>query len=458
MGTSGHRGFDVTFRALYARFWWNCMRSDAKDFVNDCLQCAKTSGTNVTPLPWGHQVVAEAPGEVLHFDYLFIDDSAGESTPEHPHYLLVLKDGFSHTVELIPCARPTAVLAADAILMWISRYGCPRTLISDNGSHFSNMLLDEIRRALSCEHHFTTPLAAWSNGSVEVVNRHILKVLRTLTSENRMQFKDWMTLLPAVLMVLNHSPSPTLGGLAPFTVMSGRDPEHPLDAVFRLRDRKVQRSGEIGKEAVQVSYSQKAMRATQDLQRELERIHKLVRSAKSKKRSANLRAQKKRESAAKRRGITPHGGYSVGDYVLAARLNPTNKLQCRWLGPMRVVRVLSDWTYCVESLTTGRRYDRHANVLKRYCDSSLRVTQDLLSVVKHDDAVYLVKRILEWRVHPETMELQLLIEWDGLLSASWEPLQTMAEDVPQRVQQFCDQHAKDPGARTLLREAKRHMR
>ena len=56
--------------------------------------------------------------------------------------------------------------------------------------------------------------------------------------------------------------------------------------------------------------------------------------------------------------------------------------------------VLSDcWTYRVESLTTSRRsYDRHANVLKRYCDRSLRVTQSLLSIVKHDDAVYLVKQ------------------------------------------------------------------
>ena len=122
---------------------------------------------------------------------------------------------------------------------------------------------------------------------------------------------------------------------------------------------------------------------------------------------------------------------------------------------MRVVRVLSHWTYRVESLVTGRRFDRHANCLKLYADNSLKVTQSLLSMVKHDDAVYLVKRILEWRYHSELAEVQLLVEWDGLLNTSWEPFATLAEDVPQRVQRFCDQHWKDQGTAALRREAKR---
>ena len=464
MGTSGHRGYDASYGALFARFWWKCMKDDVKCFLKDCLQCAKTQGTRVVPLPWGHQVQPEAPGEVLHFDYLYIEDSGvdesarGESTPANPHYLLVLKDGYSHTVELTPCSHPTAVLAADSILEWISRYGLPTTLISDNGSHFSNMLMDEVTRALSCEHHFTTPLAAWSNGGAEIVNRHVLKVLRTLISENRMQFREWPTLLPALRMVLNHSPSPALGGLAPFTVMTGRKPDHPLDAVYRIRERKGKRtrSGEIPQEAVLVDFPALAVKQTAVLQQKLVEIHKTVRTAKGKKRASNLKAQERRQKElAKKRGIVPHGGYTVGDYVLAARVNPTNKLQCRWLGPMRVVRVLSHWTYRVESLVTGRRFDRHANCLKMYADNSLRVTQSLLSMVKHDDAVYLVKRILEWRYHPELAEVQLLVEWDGLLNTSWEPFATLAEDVPQRVQRFCDQHWKDPGTAALRREAKR---
>ena len=130
MGTSGHRGYDASFGARFNRFWWKCMKSEVKCVLKDCLQCAKILGTKVIPLQWGHQVQAVAPGEVLHFDYLFIEDSEGEITPANSHYLLVLKDGFSHLVELTPCARPTAILAADAVLQWISRHGLPTTLIS----------------------------------------------------------------------------------------------------------------------------------------------------------------------------------------------------------------------------------------------------------------------------------------------------------------------------------------
>ena len=453
MGTSGHRRFKATLGALSTRFFWGCLKDDVEAFLSDCLQCAKTAGTNVKPLQWGHQVQADYPGEVLHFDYLYIENSGEKSEVGQPHYLLVLKDGFSNTVQLTPCVAPTAVLAADAILQWIATYGAPEVLISDNGSHFSNLLMDEVKRALSAEHHFTTPLAAWANGGVEVVNRHVLKVLRALVSENKMQFSEWQQLVPALMMVLNHSPAPTLDGLAPVEVMTGRQPTHSLDAVYRLHERPGRRPT-IEMQAAGVSFGSRARKATQQLRSSIAEMHRRVRKAKGRKRKANLAAQQRRsESAAKKRGIEPHGGYSVGQYVLATRVNPTNKLMCRWLGPMRVVKVLSNWTYRVESLITGRTYDRHANMLKHYSDSNLKLTQSLLSIVGHDDAVYLVSKILQWRWQPESQEVQLLIQWEGLPEPSWEPLATMAVDVRQRVQRFCDKHWHVRGAQQLRRSA-----
>ena len=79
-------------------------------------------------------------------------------------------------------------------------------------------------------------------------------------------------------------------------------------------------------------------------------------------------------------------------------------------------------------------------MLKHYSDSSLKLTQSLLSIVGHDDAVYLVSKILQWRWHPDSQAVQLLIQWEGLPEPSWEPLATIAVDVRQRVQRFCDKH------------------
>ena len=206
-----------------------------------------------------------------------------------------------------------------------------------------------------------------------MVNRHVLKVLRALVSENKMQFSEWQQLVPALMMVLNHSPAPTLDGLAPVEVMTGRQPTHSLDAVYRLHERPGRRPT-IEMQAAGVSFGARARKATQQLRSSIAEMHRRVRKAKGRKRKANLAAQQRRsESAAKKRGIEPHGGYSVGQYVLATRVNPTNKLMCRWLGPMRVVKVLSNWTYRVESLITGRTYDRRANMLK--ADAELAVNR-----------------------------------------------------------------------------------
>jgi len=51
-------------------------------------------------------------------------------------YLLVLKDGFSGYVDLVPCVVATATTAAQALLMWIARFGTPSTWVSDQGPHF----------------------------------------------------------------------------------------------------------------------------------------------------------------------------------------------------------------------------------------------------------------------------------------------------------------------------------
>jgi transposase InsO family protein len=235
MGLAGHHGFDATHTALASRFYWPAMRTDVQAFLRDCLQCTKTGTTKVTPLPWGHQVAADQPGQVLHFDYLYMESGDEEGAAK---YLLVLKDGFSHCVMLFPSKTPDSDTAAEAIQQWISVYGPPEQFVSDSGPHFKCAIMDELCRMYSVQHQFTCPHAHWSNGQVERTNKTILKLVRTLISENKMQLSEWAQLIPTLSMVINHTPSKVLGNLAPITVMTGRPHSHPLDTVSRLEVRK----------------------------------------------------------------------------------------------------------------------------------------------------------------------------------------------------------------------------
>jgi transposase InsO family protein len=73
-----------------------------------------------------------------------------------------------------------------------------RQWVSNQGAHFRNQVVESLQRALGAQHHFTTAYTPWDNGTVEVVNREVLKSVKALLSERKPSVRDW----PAVLPVL----------------------------------------------------------------------------------------------------------------------------------------------------------------------------------------------------------------------------------------------------------------
>ena len=72
----------------------------------------------------------------------------------------------------------------------------------------------------------------WANGTAERANRTLLKTLRGLISERRLNPTDWDYLLPVVEFALNHMPRPILGDRTPLEVMLGRATQMPAELVF----------------------------------------------------------------------------------------------------------------------------------------------------------------------------------------------------------------------------------
>ncbi|GMF28513.1 unnamed protein product [Phytophthora fragariaefolia] len=147
-------------------------------------------------------------------------------------YVLVLKDNMSGYVELVECARATSEFAYQGLIDWFKRFGVVHTWVSDQGPHFTSDVIDRLRHILGAHHHFVTAYSPLANGSVEVVNRLLLRSLKAMASELKLQIKQWSTLQPLVQAALNGMPSDRLGAIAPITAFTGLPGSSQLNAIF----------------------------------------------------------------------------------------------------------------------------------------------------------------------------------------------------------------------------------
>ena len=101
-------------------------------------------------------------------------------------YILVFEDIFTKYVELQPLRKADAkniVKAFDELI--INRWGCPRYLLTDNGTEFSNRLITERLTQYGIEQTTIPPYHAQAN-PVERVNRTLKGMISTfLKSDHR---------------------------------------------------------------------------------------------------------------------------------------------------------------------------------------------------------------------------------------------------------------------------------
>ena len=69
-----------------------------------------------------------------------------------------------------------------------SRFGVPKAIISDGGSHFCNKPFENILSKYGVKHKVATPYHPQTSGQVELANRKLKTILMKVINSSR---KDW---------------------------------------------------------------------------------------------------------------------------------------------------------------------------------------------------------------------------------------------------------------------------
>ncbi|XP_015940088.1 uncharacterized protein LOC107465624 [Arachis duranensis] len=105
-------------------------------------------------------------------------------------YILVAVEYVSKWVEAIA----TTTCDTNVVLQFLkknifTRFGVPKGLISDGGSHFCNKQLNSLLHKYGVTHKVATPYHLQTNGQAELANRELKRILEKTVGTTR---KDWL--------------------------------------------------------------------------------------------------------------------------------------------------------------------------------------------------------------------------------------------------------------------------
>ena len=181
----------TTARALAAKFTWPHVRRDGYTWARGCDPCQKAKVSRHNRAALQAFSVPENRFEHIHLDLITLPLVQGL------RYCLTIVDRFTRWPVAVPLADMTADSVANALVQhWISHYGCPVTITSNQGTQFESALFEALARLTGAHHVHTTPYHPQSNGMVERSHRTI-KAALMCASET-----PWPQRLPIVLLGL----------------------------------------------------------------------------------------------------------------------------------------------------------------------------------------------------------------------------------------------------------------
>ncbi|CAN6712714.1 unnamed protein product [Malus baccata var. baccata] len=170
----GHFGTQRTaLKVLQCGFYWPSIFKDAKTFCLTCDKCQRMGGISAKD-----QMPQVSILNVEIFDVWGIDFMGPFTSSYGFTYILLAVDYVSKWVEAKATRTNDSKVVADFIRTNIfARFGMPRVIISDGGSHFCNRTIEALLRKYSVTHKVSTPYHPQTNGQAEVSNREIKQIL-----------------------------------------------------------------------------------------------------------------------------------------------------------------------------------------------------------------------------------------------------------------------------------------
>jgi transposase InsO family protein len=225
------------------------MHEDTKRYVASCPEFQRTgniSQRNSMPLKYNLQIDL--------FDVWGIDFTGPFKNSHGYEYILVMVDYVSKWVETMPCRKASTEESITMIKNGIfPRFGTPRILIRDGGTHFTGKNFKKCLCKLGIEHRVSTAYHPQTNGQAETSNRQLKSILNKTIEKGS---KDWSKKLDRALWAYRTTFKRVIG-MTPYQFVYGKACDLPLElehkAYWAIKEMNLDLDAAVVKRRIQIS-------------------------------------------------------------------------------------------------------------------------------------------------------------------------------------------------------------
>ncbi|KII60797.1 Retrovirus-related Pol polyprotein [Thelohanellus kitauei] len=254
-----------------------------------------------------------APGQDIRFEMWELDFTGPlPMTKRGNKYIMVCVDHYSKWIEAAAIPDISAETAARVLFTQVvSRFGVPKTILTDQGTAFESKLFTHLCQHLGIEKLRSTAYHPETNGLVERSNKSIKELLRIAVQKDP---SDWDMNLDTCLFALRTACNASTG-LPPSKIVFGSETQLPKN--LSIQDTKM-----FSAESNHHVYVQKLERVMKSTFQLVDQ--NLVKSANKQKKSFDNKIYETK--------------YVKGDYVLV-KYQQGNKLSQKFEGPFEITGV-----------------------------------------------------------------------------------------------------------------------
>nr|GEW55135.1 reverse transcriptase domain-containing protein [Tanacetum cinerariifolium] len=179
--TEGHFGANYTAKKVFdSRFYWPTIYKDAFELVKHCDSCQRQGKiSQMDEMPQNSIQVCEI------FDVWGIDFMGPFPSSKGNKYILGAVDYLSKWVEAKALPTNDTRVVVKFLKSLFSRFGTPKAIISDGGTHFCNDQFAKFMSKYGVTHRLSTAYHPQTSGQVDVTNRGLKRILERTVGENR---------------------------------------------------------------------------------------------------------------------------------------------------------------------------------------------------------------------------------------------------------------------------------